>query len=100
MEQLIDSIPQKRQDYLQWIRVQQGSIMKLVAVEEVCYFQAGDGYTTVVTREDELLISKPIKDLDDDLDPNRFWRIHRGTISNVSQIDKVSLSMPAGAPSR
>lgn len=93
VEQLIESIPQKKQEFLQWIRVQHGGIVKLIPVDEVCYFQAGDKYTLVVTREGESLISKPIKELVDDLDPNRFWRIHRGTIINVSHIDKVSRSI-------
>jgi DNA-binding LytR/AlgR family response regulator len=28
-----------------------------------------------------------------ELDPGQFWQIHRGTIVNVSKIDKVSRSL-------
>jgi DNA-binding LytR/AlgR family response regulator len=39
------------------------------------------------------LIKKSIKELAQELDPNRFWQIHRATIVNVSQIEKVSRSL-------
>jgi DNA-binding LytR/AlgR family response regulator len=81
------------QHYLQWLRVQRGDTVLLVPVEEVCYFRASDKYTLVVTKEGESLIKKPIKELADELDPNKYWRIHRGAIVNVSQIDKVSRSV-------
>jgi len=34
-----------------------------------------------------------IKELADELDPDKFWRIHRGTIVNAGCIDKVSRSL-------
>lgn len=79
--------------YLQWIRAQQGDVTRLIPVDEVYYFKASDKYTMVVTAEGELLISKPIKELARELDPDRFWRIHRGTIVNAGCIDKVSRSL-------
>ncbi|MBS1196323.1 MAG: response regulator of the LytR/AlgR family [Proteobacteria bacterium] len=72
--------------YLRWIRAQCGSNVRLVAVEEICYFQASDKYTLVVTAEAELLIRTPIKELSEQLDPELFWQIHRGTLVNCRQI--------------
>ena len=71
---------------LRWIKAQAGLVVRLVGVDEVCYFQASDKYTTVVTRDSELLIRTPIKDLIDQLDPAQFWQIHRSTLVNVRQI--------------
>ena len=79
--------------YLQWIRAQQGDVTRLIPVDDVYYFKASDKYTMVVTAEGELLINKPIKELANELDPDRFWRIHRGTIVNAGCIDKVSRSL-------
>ena len=79
--------------YLQWIRAQQGDGTRLIQVDDVYYFKASDKYTMVVTAEGELIINKPIKELADELDPDRFWRIHRGTIVNAGCIDKVSRSL-------
>jgi DNA-binding LytR/AlgR family response regulator len=71
---------------LRWIKAQAGQTLRLVGVEEVCYFQANEKYTTVVTRDAELLIRTPIKELAAQLDPAQFWQIHRGTLVNVRQI--------------
>lgn len=71
---------------LKWIRASVGDTVRLVAVEEVRYFQAADKYTTVVTAASELLIRTSIKDLLEQLDPGVFWRIHRGTIVNVRHV--------------
>jgi DNA-binding LytR/AlgR family response regulator len=89
---LITGSFKSRQDYLQWIRVQNGDGVLLLPVEEVCYFKAADKYTQVMTKDGESLIRKPIKELAQELNPDRFWRIHRGTIVNVSSIHKMSRS--------
>jgi DNA-binding LytR/AlgR family response regulator len=93
VERLLANLPPGRtRDYLQWLRVQQRDEVLLIPVEDVCYFKAGDKYTVVATKDGESLIKTPIKDLVEDLDPNKYWQIHRGTIVNVSQIDRVSRS--------
>ena len=62
-------------------------------MEEADYFKAEDKYALVVTKEEESLIRRSIKELAQELDPGQFWQIHRGTIVNVSKIDKVSRSL-------
>jgi DNA-binding LytR/AlgR family response regulator len=74
---------------LRWIRASLGASMKMIAVDDIVYFQAGDKYTRVITGEGEALIRKPIKDLYDELDPEAFWQIHRGTIVNLRSIARV-----------
>ncbi|HOP48663.1 MAG TPA: LytTR family DNA-binding domain-containing protein [Desulfobacteraceae bacterium] len=97
VDRLVAGLPKNAaQDYLQWIRVQQGDGIRLIATQDVCYFKAGDKYTIVVTKEGESLIRKPIKELADELDPEHFWQIHRGTIVNADHISRVSRSMTGG----
>ncbi len=74
---------------LKWIRASLGATMQMIAVDDVVYFQAEDKYTKVVTQVAEALIKKPIKELYDELDPDAFWQIHRGTIVNLRAIAKV-----------
>jgi DNA-binding LytR/AlgR family response regulator len=94
IERLMASLSQRQtQQFLQFVRVQKGDGIRLIPVEEVYYFKAGDKYTIVITQEGESLIRKPIKELADELDPERFWRIHRGTIVNVHYIARVSRSV-------
>jgi len=77
-------------EYLRWITASQGDDLRLITVEEICYFQADNKYTLVVTAEQESLIRRPIKELIDELDPNIFWQVHRGTLVNVNAIAGVT----------
>jgi DNA-binding LytR/AlgR family response regulator len=78
--------------YLKWVKVRHGDEVRLISIDEVSYFKAEDKYTVVKTLEGESLIKKSIRQLTEELDPDQFWRIHRGTIINVNRIDKVSRS--------
>lgn len=62
------------------IPAQAGATVHLVPVDEVLYFEAADKYLRVVTAEREHLIRLPLKDLLPQLDPQRFWQVHRGTV--------------------
>ena len=72
--------------YLRWITASQGANLRLITVEEVCYFQADNKYTLVATADTQSLIKRPIKELLDELDPTLFWQIHRSTLVNVNAI--------------
>jgi DNA-binding LytR/AlgR family response regulator len=78
--------------YLKWIKVRHGEVVRLISIDDVCYFKAEDKYTLVRTTENESLIKKSIRQLVEELDSDQFWRIHRGTIINVSRIGKISRS--------
>jgi DNA-binding LytR/AlgR family response regulator len=77
-------------EYLRWITASQGQELRLITVDEICYFQADSKYTLVVTGTQESLIRRPIKELVDELDPAVFWQIHRGTVINVNAIAGVN----------
>jgi DNA-binding LytR/AlgR family response regulator len=74
---------------LRWIRASLGSSMRLIAIDDVVYFQAEDKYTKVVTGDSEALIRKPIKELYETLPADTFWQVHRATIVNVAAIARV-----------
>jgi len=75
-----------RPEPLRWLRVQVGQRVRMVAVDEVCYFRSADKYTTVLTRDAELLLRTPLKDLIVQIDADAFWQVHRGTLVNAKQI--------------
>lgn len=75
--------------YLQWIKARHGDSVRMIAVGDISHFKAEDKYTVVKTREGEFLIKTTISRLAQDLDPEQFWRVHRGTIVNIHQIAKV-----------
>ena len=75
--------------FLRWISVTQGRTVRLITTDEICYFQADNKYTAVVTPTGQSLISKTIKELTDELDPEVFLQVHRGTIVNINAIAAV-----------
>jgi DNA-binding LytR/AlgR family response regulator len=44
----------------------------------------------VQTEQDQCLIRKPIRELEEQLDPDEFWRIHRSTLVRVDAIVDVT----------
>jgi len=76
--------------YLRWINASQGSEVRLITVDEICYFQSDTKYTRAVTASNESLIRKSLKELLEELDPSLFWQVHRSTIVNVNAIAGVS----------
>ena len=77
-------------EYARWITASQGDELRLITIEEICYFRADNKCTLVVTAEQESLIYRSIKELADVLDPATFWQIHRGTIINIKHISGIS----------
>lgn len=77
-------------EYVRWITTSQGDELRLITIEEICYFRSDNKCTLVVTAETESLIYRSIKELAEALDPSTFWQIHRGTIINIKHISAVS----------
>jgi DNA-binding LytR/AlgR family response regulator len=77
-------------EYARWITASQGDELRLITMEEICYFRADNKCTMVVTAEKESLIYRSIKELAEVLDPATFWQIHRGTIINIKHISAIS----------
>jgi DNA-binding LytR/AlgR family response regulator len=65
---------------LQWIRAAQGQETRLIAIDEVIYFQSNDKYTSVFVADGEHLIRTPMRQLREQLDAQQFWQIHRSVI--------------------
>ena len=89
VERLAGRLAPRTADHLRWIKASVGQNVRLIPVEEVLFFQSDEKYTRVVTAEAETLIRKPIKELLDELDPDKFWQVHRATIVNVDFIAAV-----------
>jgi len=93
MERLLAALKDKQSaGYLKWLKVRHGEEVRLISTDEVCYFKAEDKYTMVRTIDNESLIKKSIRQLAEELDPDQFWRIHRGSIINVNRIAGVHRS--------
>lgn len=75
---------------LQWIQASVGQQLRLIPVADILFFTSDEKYTRVQTEAFEALIRKPIKELVEELDPRKFWQIHRSTIVNADAIAAVT----------
>ena len=63
-----------------------GAAIHMVKVDDVLYFEAADKYVRLVTAEREHLIRISLRELLPQLDMQRFWQIHRGTVVRADAI--------------
>jgi DNA-binding LytR/AlgR family response regulator len=68
------------------IQASVGAAIHMVPVDEVLYFEAADKYVRVITAQREYLIRTSLRELLPQLDSQRFWQIHRGTVVRADAI--------------
>ncbi len=90
LAELARRLPATTPQRLRMLQATVGNTVRLIDVDEALYFQSDAKYTKVVTREGESLLKKTLKELLAELDPGRFWQVHRGTIVNVREIAAVT----------
>jgi DNA-binding LytR/AlgR family response regulator len=76
--------------WLQWIKASVGSTVRLIPVDQVLYLRSDEKYTLVVWDGGEALIRKTIRELADELDPQRYVQIHRSVIVNLARVSHVT----------
>lgn len=64
------------------IQASLGREVRMIAPEEVIFFESDNRYTRVVYSEGEALIRTPLKELLATLDPELFWQVHRSVLVN------------------
>jgi DNA-binding LytR/AlgR family response regulator len=93
LEQLSAEVRQRAgapRAWLQWIKASVGSTVRLIPVEQVIYLRSDEKYTLVVWDGGEALIRKTIRELADELDPDRYAQVHRSVIVNLSRVSHVT----------
>ena len=65
--------------------------LSFVKVDDILYFEADGSYTYVITTTEKYLVSKKLKEFDELLDADeRFFRVHRSYLINISRVKKYS----------
>jgi DNA-binding LytR/AlgR family response regulator len=91
LRSLIGKVPERApQPQLGVLQVSVGNSIRMVPVDEVLYFEAADKYVRVLTADHEYLIRTPLKELVPQLDAQKFWQVHRGTVVRADAIETVS----------
>lgn len=81
--ELLDKPVATRGQYLRFIKALVGQEVRIIPVDEVIYLEATDKYVNVVATSGDALIRTSLRELTQQLDPDRFWQIHRGTVVNI-----------------
>lgn len=89
IEQLLSGRPPASPRHLRWLQATQGNALKLIAVDDVLFFRSDEKYTRIQTAQAEWLIRTPLRELAEQLDPEHFWQVHRGSIVNARAVERV-----------
>lgn len=79
---------------LRWIRASVGSVVRMIAIDEIDYLRSDEKYTRIAWRGDagkpaDALIRTPLKELMAQLDPTHFVQVHRAVVVNQRAISHV-----------
>ncbi len=84
---------QNNKTYLQWLKVAYQEEVKLINVVDIDYFQSSEKYTSAFINGKEYVLRSSLKKLEEQLDPNEFWRVHRATLVRVKSIESISKTL-------
>ena len=80
-------------EYLQWIKVSKRNEIRLLAISEIDYFQAEDKYLNVYSQNHSWLLRTSLLNLEAQLDPAQFLRIHRSIIVRIAAIHSIKRNL-------
>lgn len=75
--------------WLERIVVKTGSKVQIIPVDKLDYVQAQDDYIALSCENKNYLKQQTISDIENQLDPTRFARIHRSHIVNLERIMRI-----------
>lgn len=76
-------------EVMERITVKVGTKIKVIPVDDIICLKAEDDYVSVITAEGHWLKSERLKDYDMSLPTDKFARVHRSYIVNISKISKI-----------
>lgn len=93
LDQLSAFLGKQDKQYLKRLQVKIGDRILLLSLDEILYFESEDKYTTVVTEGKKHIIDTPLVELEAELDPEKFIRIHRSCLVNVNWVAEIQRHM-------
>lgn len=88
VEQLLNNTT-KQPDEKNRIVVKVGADIRIVAVNDVIYFEAYDDYVKIFTKDTYYLKKKTMNYYEDLLDSSKFFRTHRSFIINLQELTRI-----------
>jgi two-component system LytT family response regulator len=72
--------------------VREAGAIRFISVEDVEWIEAADYYARVHTNKSSELVRYTLNDLEKQLDPMRFVRVHRSAIVNASRVKEIRIA--------
>jgi two-component system, LytTR family, response regulator len=95
LRQISESVRQANPEYPERIASRLGDRIWFLNLNDVTHFYAEDKLTYAVSEGKAYCVDHSITDLEQKLDPHKFFRIHRSTVVNMAWIKEVT-SLPGG----
>ena len=73
------------------VLIRDGSRVHIIPVEKIDYVEAQDDYVAIRSEGKKYLKQMRLSSLEEELDPQKFVRIHRSYILNLEQLAKIEL---------
>ena len=90
MERLVQMVQERPASVSTRLVVKSGGRLVLVNSDDVVYASIQDGVISIVTKDIEGQSNfRTVEELQGNLDPNTFWRVHRSYLVNVNRIKEV-----------
>jgi two-component system LytT family response regulator len=96
LKQIEDSVRNARPEYPERIASRLGDRIQFLNLREVTHFYAEDKLTYAVSEGRSHCVDHTMSELEQKLDPRKFFRIHRSTVVNLAWIKEVT-ALPGGA---
>lgn len=85
VKQLLETI-QKHQQSSDKIMVKENGKIFFLDVTEISWIESAGNYIKIKTPDNHYMVRETMKNIQDKLDPKRFFRIHRSTIINIKKV--------------
>ncbi|MEM6361017.1 MAG: LytTR family DNA-binding domain-containing protein [Bacteroidota bacterium] len=98
-DELIESLKTgegESKKYSTHLFVQKSEKLLNIEVNDILHLEASGDYTVLTTKNDQFLSSSGIGKLESKLDPEKFIRIHRSTIINLSYLKEIEKHFNGG----
>jgi two-component system LytT family response regulator len=95
LKQIMESVREAAPKYPERIASRLGDRIWFLDLSDITHFYAEDKLTYAVSDDKVYCVDHAIADLEKELDPRNFFRIHRSTVVNLAWIQEVA-SLPGG----
>jgi two-component system, LytTR family, response regulator len=78
-------------DYLEWLTIKKDERILLLKVADIQWIEAQGNYAKLKFKDNSQMLRETMDNLESQLDPRTFVRIHRSTIVNINQVKELQV---------